>query len=76
MMALGTIGILTQEAELDQTMIVDSCIGYKNLSRLVMLWTVCYLWSMRERFLFSLYMCWVQLLTRQPGETPVTLLII
>ena len=40
-----------------------------------MLWTVCHPWPVGARFAFNFYRHWAQLLLRQPGEQPVTILI-
>ena len=40
-----------------------------------MLWTVQHHCPAGARFAFSCYKHWAQLLLRQPGETPVTILI-
>ena len=40
--ALGTLEFLTQEADPSWTMLVDSCNGLNDMSRLAMLWTVQY----------------------------------
>ena len=39
-----------------------------------MLWTVRHRWPTRARFAFNCYKHWAQLLLRQPGELPVTIL--
>ena len=39
-----------------------------------MLWTVRHRWLVRSRFAFNCYKHWAQLLLRQPGELPVTIL--
>ena len=39
-----------------------------------MLWTVRHRWTAGARFVFNFYNHWAQLLLRQPGEPPVTIL--
>ena len=39
-----------------------------------MLWTVRHCWPAGERFAFNCYRHWAQLLLRQPGKAPVTIL--
>ena len=39
-----------------------------------MLWTVQHRWPAGTRFAFNCYKNWAQLLLRQPGEPPVTIL--
>ena len=39
-----------------------------------MLWTVRHLWPAGAIFAFNCYKHWAQLLLRQPGELPVTIL--
>ena len=39
-----------------------------------MLWTVRHRWPAGARFAFNCYKHWAQLLLRQPGETPFTIL--
>ena len=65
---------LTQEAEPSGTLLVDVCNGFNELSRLAMLWTVRHRWSVGARFAFNCYMHWAQLILRQTGEPPVTIL--
>ena len=40
-----------------------------------MLWTVRHLWPEGAMFTFNYYRHWAQLLLRQPGDPPVTILI-
>ena len=54
--------------------LVDSHNGFNELSRLAMLWTVRHRWPAGARFAFNCYKHWAQLLLRQPGEPPVTIL--
>ena len=72
--ALGDLEFLTQDAEPSRTTIVDTCNEFRNLSRLEMLWTVRHRWTAGSRFEFNLYRHWDQLLLRQTGEPPVTIL--
>ena len=72
--ALGALELLTQDAEPSGTMLVDACNGFTELSRLEMLWTVWHRWPAGARFAFNCYRHWAQLLLRQPGEPPVTIL--
>ena len=53
----------------------DARNGFIELSRLAMLCTVRYRWTAGARFAFNCYKYWAQLLLRQPGELPVTILI-
>ena len=55
-------------------MLVDACNGFNNLSRLAILWTVRHCWPAGARFAFNCYNHWAQLLLRQLGELPVTIL--
>ena len=73
--ALGALEFLTQEAEPSVTMLVDACNGFNDLSRLAILWTVRYRWPAGARFGLNFYMHWAQLLLRQLGDPPVTILI-
>ena len=43
-MSLGAAGILTQEPELGETMLVHAFIGFNKLTRLEILWIVRYRW--------------------------------
>ena len=57
-------------------MLVDSCNGFNNLNRLVMLWTVrhrCLAWS---RFPLNCYKNPYHILLRRPGRPQFTLLSI
>ena len=72
---LGALEFLTQDAEPMLTMLVDPRNGFNELSRLAMLWTVRHCWTAGERFTFNCYRHWAQLLLRQLGEPPVTILI-
>ena len=74
-MELGTTGFLTQEAEPSRTTVVDACNGFKKLGRLAMLCTMCHHCPEGGGFALNSYKHWVQLLLRQSGEPPVTLLI-
>ena len=71
--ALEALEFLTQEAEPSSTTLID---GFNELSRLEMLWTVRHHWPAGARFAFNCHRHWVQLLLRQPGEPPVTILSI
>ena len=72
--ALEALELLTQEAEPSGTTLVDARNGFNELSRLAMLWTVRHRWPAGARFAFNCYKHWAQLLLRQPGELPVTIL--
>ena len=72
--ALGDLEFLTQEADPSGTTIVDSRNGFNELSCLEMLWTVQHRWSAGARFTLNCYRHWAQLLLRQPGDPPVTIL--
>ena len=71
---LEALDFLTQEAEPIGTTLVDARNGFNNLSRLAMLWTVRHRWPAGVRFAFDCYKYWAQLLLRQPGGLPVTIL--
>ena len=53
---------------------VDARNGFKDLSQLEMLWTVQHFWPAGARFIFNWYKHWAQILLRQPGEPPVSIL--
>ena len=72
--ALGALEFLSQEADLIRTMLVDAHHRFNKLSRLAMLWTVRHRWMAGAKFAFNCYRHWAQLLLRQPGEPPVTIL--
>ena len=72
--ALEALEFLTQDAEPSGTTLVDARNGFNELSRLAMLWTVWHCWPSGARFAFNSYKHWAQLLLRQPGEPPVTIL--
>ena len=71
---LEAIKLLPQEADPGGTKLVDACNGFSELSRLAMLWTVRHRWPAGARFVFKCYKHWAQLLLRQPGDLPVTIL--
>ena len=73
--ALGAPEFLTQDVEPSGTTLADARNGFNELSRLVMLWTVRHRWPTGARFAFNCYRHWAQLLLRQTGEPPVTILI-
>ena len=73
--ALEALEFLTQEAEPSGTTLVDSHNGFKELSRLAMMWTVRHRWTAGASFAFNCVKHWAQLLLRQPGNFPVTILI-
>ena len=72
--ALGSIEFLTQETDLSGTALIDAHIGSNEMSHLVMLWTVQHRWKSMVRFTFNFYRHWAQLLLRQTGDPPVTIL--
>ena len=72
--ALGALEFLTQDSEPSSTTLVDSRNGFNELSRLEMLWTVHHRWPAGARFTFNCCKHWAQLLLRQMGELPVTIL--
>ena len=72
--ALVAQKFLTQDAEPSGTTLIDACNEFNNLSRLEMLWTVQNRWPAGARFAFNCYMHWSQLLLRQMGDPPVTIL--
>ena len=71
---MGGTGILNQEAEAVGTMLVDSCNGFNELIRLVMLWTVRHRWNTGDIFSFNCYKYWAQIILHRPGHLPVTLM--
>ena len=72
--ALGALEFLTQKAEPSGTTLVDARNGFNKLCRLAMLWTAQHRWKAGARFVFNCYRHWAQLLLRQTGEPPVTIL--
>ena len=72
--ALEAIELFTQEAEPSGTTLVDARNGFNELIRFAMLWTVRHHWPAGARFAFNCYKHWAQLLLRQPGDPPVTIL--
>ena len=73
--SLGDLDFLTQNADPSGTTLVDARNGFNDLSRLTMLWTGWHRLPAGVRFAFNCYRHWAQLLLRQPGEPPVTILI-
>ena len=73
--ALVALELLTQDAELSRTTLIDTRYGFNELSHLPMLCNVWHRWSEEPRFAFNCYRHWEKLLLRQPGEPPVTILI-
>ena len=73
---IEALEFLTQEAEPSSTTLADARNGFNELSRLEILWTVQHRWTAGARFAFNCYKHWAQLLLRQPGEFPVTILSI
>ena len=55
-------------------MLVDSCNGFNELSRLVMLRILRHLWPAWARFALNYYNHWAQILLPHTGELPVTML--
>ena len=72
--ALGDLEFLTQDVEPSGTMLVDARNGFNELGRLAMLWTVWHRWPAGARFAFNCYRHSAQLLLRQTGEPPVTIM--
>ena len=72
--ALEALEFLTQDAEPSGTTLFHACNGFNELSHLAMLWNVRHRWPSGARFAFNFYKHWAQLLLRQPGELPVTIL--
>ena len=66
--SLGAVEFLTQEAEQGRTMLVDTHIGFNELSRLAMLWTLRHRWPDEAKH-------WAQLLLRHTWNITVTILI-
>ena len=73
-MALGAIELFTQDSEPSGTTLIDVRNGFNHMSRLAILWTVRHRWPAGARFAFNCYRHWAQLLLRQPGKPPVTIL--
>ena len=63
-----------QEADPSGITLVDSCNGFNNLSRLAILWTVRHCWPSGAKFASNCYKAWAQLLLRQLGGAPVTIM--
>ena len=74
-LALEATGLLTQDAELCGTTLVDACHSFNDMIRLVMLCTLRHHWPPGAKFLFNCYRHWAQLVLRQPGDTPFIILI-
>ena len=55
-------------------MLVDASNVFNEMNRLEILWTVQHHWPAGARFTLNFCKHWVQLLLRQLGEPPVTLL--
>ena len=72
--ALGALEFLTQDADPSGTTLVDARNGFNEMSRLEILWTVQHRWPAGVRFAVNCCRHWAQLLLRQPGELPVTIL--
>ena len=72
--ALEALEFLTQDAEPSGTKLVDARNGFNELSRLAMLWTVWHRCPAGARFALNCYKHWAQLLLRQTGEPPFTML--
>ena len=72
--ALGSLEFLTQDADPSGTTLVDTRNEFNELIRLAMLWTVQHRWLEGGRIAFNCYRHWAQLLLRQRGEPPVTVL--
>ena len=72
--ALEALSFLNQEAEPSGTTLVDARNRFNEVSRLAMLWTVQHRWPAGAIFAFNFYKHCAQLLLRQPGELPVTIL--
>ena len=74
LLALEATGLLTQDAEPGDTILVNACNGFNYMSRLAMLWTVRQRCMAGTRFALNFYRHWVQLLLLQPGEALVIIL--
>ena len=72
--ALGSLELLTQEEEPSGITLVDARNGFNDMSRLEMLCNVRDRWPAEARFDFNCYTYWAQLLLRQSGGLPVTIL--
>ena len=72
--ALRALEFLTQEAKPSETTLVDARNRFNDLRRLAILWTVRHRLLAEARFALNCYKHWEQLLLRQPGELPVTIL--
>ena len=71
---MGALEFLTQDVEQIWTTLIDACNGFNELIQLAMLGTVRHLWLAGARFAFNCYRHLAQLLIRQIGEPPVTIL--
>ena len=74
--ALGALEFLTQDAEQCGITLVDARNVFNEMIRLAMLWNVRHCWPAGVTFAFNCYRYLAQLLLRQSGEPPVTILII
>ena len=72
--ALGALELISQDVDPSGTTLVDARNGFNELSRFEVLLTVRHRWLAGERFAFNCYRHWAQILLRQPGEPPVTIL--
>ena len=73
--ALGSLELITQDAEPSGKTLFDAGNGFNELSRLAMLWNVRHRWPEGARFALNCYRHWAQLILCQLGEQPVTILI-
>ena len=71
----GDEGILPGWDVLKVLLLGDAHNGFNNLSRLVMLWTICHRWHIHAQFPFNWYRHIVQLLVQLPGEVDMESLI-
>ena len=72
--ALGALEFLTQDSDPSGTTLVDSHNGFNDLSCLAMMWTMRHHWPAGVRLALNCYRHWEQLILRQPGDPPVTIL--
>ena len=73
--SLVSLEFHTQDVEPSGSTLPYACNGFNKFSRLAMLCTVWHRWPEGVRFVVNCYRHWAQLLLRQPGEKPVTILI-
>ena len=74
LLELEATGILTQEVNPGDKMLVDDRNGFNYMRRLAMLLTMLKCWTAGARFTLSCYKHWSQILLHRAVRTHVTLL--